>query len=114
MDKRKRIAFDIDNTITEDPKIDIWNTKPKDLLKVYRNLKPDKEMIEIVNKFYDKGNIVYLFTARNDMFQRVTKKWLDKNGVKYHYFITNKQFYDLYVGDKAVSPEQLKLLENGQ
>ena len=109
-DKRKRIAFDIDGTITKQGWFpDIYETTPIQLGRLYEKAEPDLEMIKLVNKYFNKGYIVYLFTSRSDLHERVTKKWLDKYKVKYHYFIMNKVYYDIFVDDKAIRPEELKL-----
>jgi uncharacterized HAD superfamily protein len=112
-DKRKRIAFDIDGTITKQGWFpDIYETTPIQLGKLYDKAEPDLEMIRLVNKYFNKGYIVYLFTSRSDLHERVTKKWLDKYKVKYHYFICNKPYYDCIIDDKCIHPSQLKLLDN--
>jgi uncharacterized HAD superfamily protein len=110
MDNRKRIACDLDGTLTLKGKFpEIYNITPQELWKVYERVKPDVQMIKILNKLYKKGYVIYIFTSRSDLFQRQTKKWLDKNKVKYHHFIMNKPFYDLLIDDKAIRPEEIKL-----
>lgn len=111
VDDKKRIAIDIDCTITKKFKLDIWDTTYREMEKIYDNVEPDHKMIKIVNKFYDEGYRIYLFTSRNDAFERPTKKWLDKYGVKYHYFIMNKPYYDIIIDDKSITPEQIKILK---
>ena len=45
-------CFDIDNTICK--------TKGKN----YKNAKPHKDVVKIINKLYDNGHIIKIFTAR--------------------------------------------------
>lgn len=109
-DKRKIIAFDIDGTITKQANFpDIYEITPTQLGKLYEKAIPDLEMIAIINDYYQKGYVVYLYTSRSDLHQRVTKKWLDKYKIKYHYFIMNKPFFHIFVDDKAIRPEEIKL-----
>jgi len=95
MDNRTRIAFDMDGTLTKQGHFDILNITPKQLVKIYDKVKPDLKMIKFANRLYDQGYLVYIFTARSNIYQRQTKKWLDKYKVKYHYFVMDKHFYDI-------------------
>jgi len=109
-DKRKRIAVDMDGTLTKQALFpDIWETTPAKMNKLLEKVEPDKEMIKIVNDYYKKGYIVFIYTARPDLHERATKRWLDKYGVKYHYIAMNKLYYDIFIDDKAIRPEEIKL-----
>jgi len=114
-DERKRVAVDIDGTITKKGRFpEIWEITPSELYKAYATCEPDEEMIQVVNNLYDQGIIVYLYTSRCDLHEKVTKDWLKKHGVKYNYFIMNKPFYDFLIDDKAIHPEQVKLWQRNQ
>ena len=109
IDTRKRIAVDLDGTLTTKAHFaDIWDMTPRQLNDEYNKIKPDRKMISIINELYDKGYIIYIFTARSNLYQRQTKKWLEKYKVKYHYFIMDKPYYSLIVDDKCLSPNSLK------
>lgn len=109
IDTKKRIAFDLDGTLTKKGYFpNIWDITPKQLLEEYEKVKPDKKMIKIINRLYDMGYIVYIFTSRSNLFQRQTKKWLDRNGVKYHYIVVDKPYFDRIVDDKSVDINKLK------
>jgi len=109
MDTKKRIAFDLDGTLTKHGLFpEIWDTTSKEMWDLYDKVEPNLEMIELVNKLYEKGYVIYIFTSRNNMFQKQIKKWLEKYNVKHDYFITDKPFYDYIVDDKAIRPEELK------
>jgi len=107
-DRRKIIAIDLDGTLTKVGYFkDLWEMTFLDLEKVYENVKPRKDIIKKVNRLYDRGFIIYIFTSRYDLYQHLTKHWLKKHGVKYHYFIMNKNFYDILIDDKAYRPEEM-------
>ena len=45
---------------------------------------------EVLNKWYDEGNIITFFTAREEKDREVTETWLNENGYKYHGLIMEK------------------------
>ena len=45
---------------------------------------------EVLNKWYDEGNIITFFTAREEKDRGVTETWLNENGYKYHGLIMDK------------------------
>mgnify|MGYP006108134127 FL=1 len=95
----KIICFDIDNVICK--------TKGNN----YKNSKPDKVAISIINKLYDRGYYIKIFTARymgrfKGNLTKVKKKtketkfYLNSWSVKYHELIMGKPSYDLFIDDK--------------
>ena len=100
--KKKIFCFDIDNTICLTKGLD------------YRNSKPNKEIIKLINKLYKKGHIVKIFTARfmgrnSDNFTKarkqayfLTKHQLNKWGLKYTKLFVGKPSADVYFDDKAL------------
>ncbi len=60
---------------------------------ILENVKPKKSSVEIINKIKEKGNQVFLITARFDDgiidVKTVTKKWLEANNIKYDKLIIN-------------------------
>jgi len=102
MIKRKKLTFcfDIDNTICK--------TKGKQ----YENSKPFQNAIKTINKLYENGHIIKIFTARymgrnNDYIKNKKKihlkisNQLSKWGVKYHKLFISKPSADIYIDDKA-------------
>lgn len=99
-------VFDIDGTIC--------NTTDGD----YENSKPILERIDIVNKLYDKGNIIYFYTARgmgrsnnSQVFaERILKKLTTQQlldwGVKHHGLFMGKPSGEFYIDDKGVKDEE--------
>ena len=79
----------------------------------YSKAPPLKYGIEQVNKLYDMGYEIILFTARygerrkgniNLMYEagyREWTDWLEENGVKYHHAYMGKPAGVLYIDDKA-------------
>jgi len=45
---------------------------------------------EWVNSRYEKGNYICFFTARLEEHRKITEKWLDSHGFKYHQIIFGK------------------------
>ena len=76
----------------------------------YHKAKPFKEMIKKINKLYDEGNIIKMFTARGmgsgKDFQELTYKQLVDWGVRFHILIMGKPNADLYIDDKSMLPEE--------
>lgn len=91
-----KIGVDIDGTLTTSSVG--WD---------YENRIPNHEMIAWVNKHFEKGDFIELFTSRLPCDRAVTKKWLRTHGVKYNSLILGKPKYDLYVDDIARRPEEV-------
>ena len=78
----KNYLIDIDGTICDDiPNEEPWRMKDA---KIY----PDA--LEMINKWYEEGHVIYFFTSRTEEHREVTEKWLKKNGFKYHGIIFGK------------------------
>lgn len=108
-DKRKIIAIDIDGTLTADGYIkNVWKINLDELDDYYEKVEPNKEMINQVNRLYEKGFIIYIFSSRWDIFQHTTKHWLLKHGVKFHFLTMNKPYYDFLIDDKAINPKEVE------
>lgn len=93
-----KYAFDIDNTLVR--------TNGSD----YANSVPIQGRIEAVNRLYEEGHIVFLFTARgsnsgNDYYE-FTKNQMNEFGIKHHKLIMGKPDVDMFIDDKAISVEE--------
>lgn len=99
----RKFVFDIDGVIAK---------IQKDL--DYSLSEPDEKMVEIINKLYDMGNYIVLFTARGYVtgkdWSDVTKQQMERWGVKYHELKFGKPNADFYVDDKMISLERLREL----
>lgn len=93
--KKMRYVIDIDGCICK-------NKHPD-----YENSTPVKKVIDKINKLYDEGHTITLYTARGASsgkdWSELTKKQLKEWGVKHHRLLCNKPAGDVYVDDKAVN-----------
>lgn len=98
----KRFVFDIDGVIAQ---------LSKELN--YSQVGPREEMVKVINKLYDAGNYIVLFTARGYVtgkdWSEVTKDQMKKWGLKYNELHFGKPNADYYVDDKML--DMNKLLE---
>ena len=90
------IYVDLDNTLCV--------TKGTD----YENSKPIINRIEYINKYFDQGHKITIYTARGSLTKinhyELTRNQLKSWGVKYHNLIVGeKPVYDLFIDDKAKS-----------
>lgn len=100
--KKRKIYFDIDETVLLNNNRD------------YTNVDPNQRVVDIINTLYDSNKFeITLYTARamgrsnGDVqkaiagFYNLTVEQLDKYGVKYHNLVFGKPSYDWFVDDKA-------------
>lgn len=97
----KIICFDLDNTLC------------KTLKSNYHKSTPIKKNINILNKLYESGYVIKIFTSRfmgrskdksslaKRMGYKLTVSQLKKWNVKYHKLILGKPSYDLIIDDKG-------------
>jgi len=78
----KVFLIDIDGTICDDIK------NEESYLYLTAQSLPNAK--EIINKWYDEGNIITFFTARESKDRTVTEGWLKQNGFKYHGLVMDK------------------------
>ena len=74
----------------------------------YENSKPIQNRIDIINKLYDDGHMIYIETARGSStgidWKSFTHVQLTAWGVKYHKLRTGTKFHaDIFVDDKGMS-----------
>ena len=90
----KTYVIDIDGTICT-------NTEGE-----YEKAKPYKERIKKINKLYDEGHKIIMFTARGYTtkinWEVFTKEQLKNWGLKFHELILNKPFGNFYIDDKGI------------
>ena len=87
-------CFDLDGTICT-------QEKPEN----YPKAIPNMSMIQKINKLYDEGNVIYIYTARHMHNERLTKKWFKKHNIKYHHIFFGKPAADLFVDDRSMTPD---------
>ncbi len=95
-------CFDLDGTIC------IQTTSSK-----YHEAAPIPEMVKKINKLFDDGNTIKIFTARGGTtaldWEKFTESQLSDWGVKYHELIMGKPSADFYIDDKSMSPGEFIL-----
>ncbi len=100
MNGGKRFVFDIDGVVAGFRKGLDYDSAP-----------PNTPMIEVINKLYDMGNEIILFTARGYVtgidWSEVTKKQMQDWGVKYHELHFGKPNADYYIDDKSLDMQRL-------
>ena len=86
-------CFDIDGTLCSKDNPD------------YNFAKPYSDRIAVVNKLYDEGNKIILFTARGAAtgidWKELTKQQLNEWNVKFHKLKFGKPHADVFIDDKA-------------
>ena len=113
----KRIVLDFDDTLAFPVNRD------------FENAKPNKALIKKINKLYDEGWQIDIFTARGSIscetrrdarekYEFEMETWLDNHNVKYHSLSFDKPLAAYYVDDKGISPEdfldaEIRNLEGG-
>ncbi len=80
--KMKVMLIDIDGTICDDVKNEDSH--------LYYEAKIISGSLEQINKWYEEGNIITFFTARENKDRVVTENWLRENGFKYHGLVMDK------------------------
>jgi uncharacterized HAD superfamily protein len=80
--EKKNRLIDIDGTVCED----IANENSH----LYPTAKLWPGSVQKINFFYDQGDFIVFFTAREEKDRKVTEDWLQSNGFKYHALITGK------------------------
>ena len=80
----------------------------------YAKSQPNQPVIDQINRFYDYGNEIVLFTARGFTtgvdWSAVTRKQMQTWGVKYHDLRFGKPHADFYLDDHALTLEGLAAL----
>lgn len=96
----KKFVFDIDGVVAKlEPQLN------------YAETSSNEKMVRIINKLYDMGNEIVLFTARGYVtgidWSETTKEQLEQWGVKYHQLFFGKPNADYYIDDKMLDMERL-------
>ena len=104
---RPSIVIDVDDTIC--------TTKNRD----YYNAEPIQPVIDVINKLYDEGWEIILYTARGQLsydgnqarieieVRPILAGWLERNNVNYSTLKMGKPFStSVYVDDKAIRPDE--------
>ncbi len=64
---------------------------------------PKPNAIESINRLYDAGNTIIIYSARTWMEWEMTTAWLKAHGVKYHQLMMGKPVGDVWIDDRAIT-----------
>jgi uncharacterized HAD superfamily protein len=67
--------------------------------------KPLEGAIDSINRLYEHGHTIILYTARTWAEWEVTNHWLQTNGVKFHQLFMGKPVGDVWIDDRAIAHE---------
>jgi dTDP-glucose 4,6-dehydratase len=88
-------CFDIDGTLCS-------NTEGN-----YLHAVPYRDVINSINRIFDEGHQVILYTARGSTtgidWRDVTERQLKEWGLRYHTLFMGKPTADVYIDDKAIN-----------
>ena len=79
---KKNYLIDIDGTICEDIPNEEWRK--------FSGARRFDDALEIINKWYENGDVITFFTARQSKDREVTENWLKEKGFKYNGLIMDK------------------------
>ncbi len=86
-------------------RVDIDGTLCNKTYGKYDQAKPIREHIDKINKLFEEGNKIILWTARGkpqgENWEEFTKKQMKEWGVKYHGIDFSKPHFDILFDDKA-------------
>ncbi|GIR30009.1 MAG: hypothetical protein CM15mP44_2920 [Candidatus Neomarinimicrobiota bacterium] len=69
----------------------VWEDVPNEVAHSHtQSAKLFDNAIEWINKKYDEGNYICLFTARTEALKKITEDKLNTIGLKYHQLMLNK------------------------
>lgn len=97
-----KICFDIDGVLCGQVEQD------------YQDAQPNREMIALVNRLYDRGNRIVLHTSRfmgrargnREEVERIGREFTERQlagwGVRYHELWMGKPRYDVVIDDRSV------------
>lgn len=95
-----QIIIDLDGTICTEEK-----TFSRSLAE------PLEGAIENINKLYDDGHTIIIYSARTWMEFEMTTNWLKKHNVKYNQLILGKPIGDIWIDDRAINFSNWKQIQ---
>lgn len=95
MANQKTITYvDIDGVLTKE--VEGWGDN------IYLSRTPREKNIEKINKLFDLGYKIVLYSSRYKEDEWPTRRWLDMHGIKYHSLILGKPQYNVFIDDKTI------------
>jgi hypothetical protein len=103
------IAVDLDDTLCKGtmpwPK-DPEKNQPK-VTRFFETCSPILEAISKVNKMFDEGHTIIIWTSRRPDDYKTTFDWLYNNKVKFHDLILHKLRVDVYIDNQSVTMREV-------
>lgn len=65
---------------------------------------PKQEAVDRVNRLYEEGHTIIIYSARTWMEWEMTTAWLKDHGVKYHQLMMGKPVGDVWIDDRSLNP----------
>jgi hypothetical protein len=65
-----------------------------------------------INRLYDEGHIIIIYTSRTWMEFEMTTDWLKKYNFKYHQLFMGKPIGDVWIDDRALKFENWEIAIN--
>lgn len=101
---QKIIAFDLDNTLTNDADIPKFPTLSHLALEhYYANTPCNEAMADVARNMKLNGHRILIYTARHDFFETETRQWLKRNGIPYDTLTFGKPYFNVLIDDRAVN-----------
>jgi len=104
-----QIIIDLDGTIC---------TEMRQFSRCLAEPKPDA--VESINRLYDAGNTIIIYSARTWVEYEMTVDWLERHGIRYHQLFMGKPIGDVWIDDRAITAKDNwkeiagQLLDSGQ
>jgi hydroxymethylpyrimidine pyrophosphatase-like HAD family hydrolase len=95
IDNKPVYCFDVDDTILFSEIDDAGE---------YNLTGKNERLIFEINRLYDNGCTIIIYTGRHWNHLQITIDQLQKVGVKYHTVVCGKPVADIYIDDRAVTP----------
>ena len=64
--------------------------------------KPLEGAVNGINKLYNEGHTIIIYSSRTWMEFEMTSDWLKKHKIKYHQLVLGKPIGDLWIDDRAM------------
>jgi len=64
--------------------------------------KPLEGAVEKINRLFELGHTIIIYTARTWMEYEMTAHWLQKHEIKYHQLMMGKPIGDYWIDDRAL------------
>lgn len=101
-----RLIIDLDGTICSEEK-----TFSRSMAK------PKKNAVESINKLFNEGHTIIIYSSRSWLEYEMTIDWLNRYKIKFHQLILGKPIGDYWIDDRAIkfnSWDEISIIINEQ